>query len=168
MALFTGENPVLGPSTTEAELSGYAGNPAGAPQVNFYKPTTREILSQNFDGVRNAAALTGWIYRAPWKCQIVQVSMLAEVAATAAATMALYTVPVASQPEAPSSGQLILTAAQALSSNSFTANTVFVQTLTTSTSYLTMNAGDLLGYTISAAITAVVGGLLQVEVIQLG
>lgn len=163
-ALFVGENPVLGPSTVEGELSGYAGNPAGAPALNFYKPTTREPLQLTFA----SGNTTGWIFRAPWKCQVIQVSMVAEVAATAAATMQLYTVPVASQPEAPSSGNAILSSAQALSSNAFTANTVFVQTLTTSTSLLTMNPGDLLGYNISAAITALVGGLVQVEIIQLG
>lgn len=165
MALFRGENPALGAATTEAELSGFG---AGQPTLNYYKPTTRQIVETGFDGVRNAGALTGWLFIAPWKCQIVQAKVVTEVSATASATLQAYTVPVASQPEAPSSGSQVFSAAQQLSSSTLTANTVFAQTLATTSANLILNPGDMIGYTISAAITAVVGGLLQIEVVQLG
>lgn len=168
MSLFRNEAPQLGLGTTLQETSGYAGNPAGSPAVNAYKPTTRQIVESGFDGVRNAGALTGWLFVAPWQCQIVAAKVVTEVSATAAATIQAYVVPVASQPEAPSSGNQVFSAAQQLSSSTLTANTVFAQTLTTSTKNLILNAGDMIGYTISAAITSVIGGLLQIEVVQLG
>jgi hypothetical protein len=164
MSLFRNEAPNLGFGTTLQELSGYAGNPVGAPVVNNYKPITRVCVEKAFTG----SDTTGWLFRAPWQCQIIQVSLIAEVAATATAALQLYTVPVASQPEAPSSGLAVFTAAQAISSASFTANTVFVQTLTTVATHLLLNPGDLLGYNFSAAITAVVGGLMAIEFVQLG
>lgn len=165
MSLFRNENPALGPSTTVQELSGQG---AGQPTANNYKPTTRQIVETNFDGVRNAGALTGWLFIAPWKCQIISAKVVAEVSATASATLQAYTLPVASQPAAPNSGNQVFSAAQQLSSSTLTANTVFAQTLATTSANLILNPGDMIGYTLSAAITAVVGGLLQIEVVQLG
>ena len=166
MSLFRNESPNLGAATTVQELSGQG---AGTPLVNNYKPTTRQIVETTFDGVRNTAAnLTGWMFVAPWKCQIVQAKVVAEVSATASATLQCYTVPVASQPEAPSSGNQVFSAAQQLSSSTLTANTVFAQTLATTSANLILNPGDMIGYTISAAVTALVGGLVQIEVVQLG
>jgi len=167
MSLFRNESPNLGATTTVQELSGFG---AGNPVANNYKPTTRQFVEGGFDGVRNgsAATLTGWLFIAPWKCQIVQAKVIAEVSATASATLQCYTVPVASQPEAPSSGNQIFSAAQQLSSSTLTANTVFAQVLATTATNLILNPGDMIGYTISAAITALAGGLVQIEVVQLG
>lgn len=166
MPLFRNESPNLGPNTTVQELSGFG---AGQPTANNYKPTTRQIVETNLDAVRNTAAqLTGWLFVAPWKCQIISAKVIAEVSATVTSTVQCYTVPVANQPEAPSSGNQVFSAAQQLSSSTLTANTVFAQTLTTTAANLIMNPGDLLGYSLSATPSGLVGGLLQVEVIQLG
>src|SRR5271157_4123936 len=115
MSLFRNESPNLGPATTVQEASGFG---AGTPLISNYKPTTRQFVEAGFDGVRNAAALTGWLFVAPWKCQIISAKLVAQVSATAAATMQVYTLPVASQPASPSSGSIVFAAAKALSSNS--------------------------------------------------
>ena len=168
MSLFRDESPNLGPSTTEKEL-GIQGTVAhNEATYNYYKPTTRQFVNLEFDGVRNAGALTGWMFVAPWACQVISARIIQEVAATAAATLQCYLVPFASQPEAPSSGNAVFATAQQLSSATATANTVFLETINTTVSSNTLAPGDLLGYVLSAAITSSVGGLLQVELIQLG
>jgi hypothetical protein len=166
LSLFRNESPNLGAATTVQELSGFG---AGNPIANNFKPTTRQFVETNLDAVRNTASqLTGWLFCAPWKCQIVQAKVVSEVSATSSATVQVFTVPVASQPVAPASGNQVFSAAQQLSSSTLTANTVFLQVLTTSASNLVLNAGDLVGYVLSATPTGLVGGLLQLEIVQLG
>lgn len=166
MSLFKNENPVLGPGTVEAELSGTG---AGQPTLNYYKPTTRQVVDLQMDAVKLVAGnLTGWLFRAPWKCQIVQATAVAQtLSSNASATVQLYTVPVASQPENPSSGNQVLSAALNLDSG-LVANTVSGLTLATTSANLILNPGDLLGYNVAAAATALVGASLQVEIVQLG
>lgn len=167
MSLFRDENPYLGPTTVEKELGITGVTAANESIYQYFKPTTRQFVNLEFDGVRNAGALTGWLFVAPWKCQVVSGRVVQEVSATAAATIQCYLVPVASQPEAPASGNAVFATAQQLSSVTATANTVFFETINTTATSNTLNPGDMLGYTISAAITSTVGGLLQVEIIQL-
>lgn len=164
--LFRNESPALGAATTEQELSAWgSGQEASATALNSnnYKPTTREPLS----AVLQATQLTNWMFRAPWTCTVISASVVLETPNTTATTLQAYIVPSASQPEAPSSGNQVFAAAQQLSSATATANTVFVQTLTTSVKNLVLQPGDLLGYTISGASTGLIG-LLQVEIVQVG
>src|ERR1700740_100169 len=161
MPLFRDENPALGPTTTVKELSGQG---AGQPTFNYYKPTTRQIVETSLDAVRNTASqLTGWLFVAPWKCQVIQAKVMSQVSASVSATVQAFIVPVASQPANPSAGNQVFSAAQQLSSNTLTANTVFSQTLTTSAANLVLNPGDALGYVLSAAPTSLAGGLMQIE-----
>lgn len=165
MSLFKGENPVLGAATLEAELSGQG---AGQPTLNYYKPTTREFLDLQANAVTiTASQLDGWMFRAPWKCQIIAANAIAVTPATSSMTIQFYTVPVASQPEGPASGNQVLASALNLDSG-LVANTVQALTLATTAANLILNPGDLLGFSASGAATGLVGGNIQVEIVQLG
>lgn len=165
--LFKDESPALGATVSVKELSGVG---AGQPTVNYYKPTTRQFIPIEFDSVKlTSGTLTGWAFRAPWKCQVIAAEIVAVTPSTTSVTVQCYTVPYASQPEAPASGNAIFAAAQNVSSATLTANTVVQVALETTTStYLTMNPGDLLGFVFSGTSTGISGGLLQVEVVQIG
>lgn len=168
MSLFKDENPALGAQTTEKELSGFG---AGSPVVNYYKPLTRSFVDLSFDAVKTPTGnLLGWLFVAPWKCQIVQAKVVMDVSATASQTLQLYTLPVASQPVtvAGTGSAQIFSVAQSLSSATLAAGVVATTPLTTTAASLIMNPGDLLGYVLSGVITGVTGGLCQVEIIQLG
>jgi hypothetical protein len=164
--LFRDENPALGPTTSVKELSGVG---SGQPTFNYYKPTTRQFAETQFSEPTLVGSLTGWIFRAPWKCQIIAAELILATPATTSVTVQAYTVPYASQPEAPSAGNAIFAAAQNLSSATATANTsISIALETTTSTYLTMNPGDLLGYVFSGTSTGIAGGLLQVEIVQIG
>jgi hypothetical protein len=171
MALFRNEAPALGLGTTLQETSGYAGNPAGAPVVNNYKPTTREFI----DLQANAATITatngvsGYMFTAPWACQVVGIKAVAATPASSSMTIQFYKCPVASQPVAPGGTGSVQLLASALNLDSgLVANTVAVQTLSTTASSLQLAAGDVITYVASGAATGLNGGLIQVEIVQLG
>src|SRR5580693_4757741 len=111
MALFVAENPVLGIGTTLQELGGIPGNPAGSPVTNAYKPLTRLIITYGMNIVEDPTAdIVGPIFWAPWKCKIIRASFCAVTASSASVTLSLYNVPLASQPEAATSGNLLTNA----------------------------------------------------------
>ena len=162
MSLFRHESPQLGLNTTVHEISGSAADPVGAPLSNDYRPVVREIVNQ----IIQATPLEDWMFIAPSQCQIVQAKVVLHLPATTAITLQAYVVPLASQPEAPTAGNQVFSAAQSVSSATATADTVFLQTLTTSVDNLILNAGDMIGFNISGAATGL-NGLLQIEVVRL-
>ena len=170
MALFRNEAPALGLGTTLQETSGYAGNPAGAPAVNAYKPTTRQFVDIECSAVsKTAANLAGWSFKAPWSCQVIGISAIAATPATSSMTITLSKMPVASQPAAPSgTGTQPLLAAALNLDSALTANTLLNCTLATTASNLILAPGDLIGWTVSGAATGMIGGNIQIEIVQLG
>jgi hypothetical protein len=162
MSLFSNENPQLGLSTTVQESSG---NGAGQPTVAAVKPITRVFVERGMDLTVNATQTTGWLFCAPFNCKIVRVTFVCTTKESSSTTLQLYTVPVASQPEAPSSGNTVLAAALNVDTG-VTANTVASPALSATATHLSMASGDLLGYNLSAAMVALVGGNLQIELQQ--
>ncbi len=173
MALFRDESPALGRLTTLAEISGYAGSgypAAGEPLQNYYKPTTREIIDIQFNAVINAGSnLTGYIYQAPWQCQVVGVRYNCTTAAGAGVLSLERIIGDSVAPAAANGTTIILLTAATMTLSGFAANTRQNVALSTATgSPLILNAGDQLAYFLSAVPTSLVGGNVQIEIVQLG
>ena len=163
MSLFRNESPNLGPSTSVNETALTSASMT-TTAVSDLKPQTREIIT--FPLV--AATTAGWLWVAPYKCQIKAIRLIAgTTVANSTQTIQPVVLPVASQPAAPSSGTALTAAAVPVGSGS-TANTPAAAALSATTSVLTLNPGDLVGMTISGALTALVGAILQMEVAQIG
>lgn len=163
--LFKGEFPVLGPATSIQELSGVG---SGLPVLNAYKPITREIVNQSINVLSNTTGnLTGFLWRAPWQAAIIQIGFIAEVKASVSTTLQIYKVPYASQPEAISSGATLLAAALNIDTGIVNDTWIF-PALTATAASLQFGAGDLLGFVLSTSPTSLAGGLLQVELQQIG
>jgi len=163
MSIFRNENPNLGSVTTVNETALTSASMT-ATATSDLKPTTREIF--NFPIV--AATIAQYLWVAPWKCQIKAIRFIGgTVVANSTQTIQPVVTPVASQPAAPSSGTALTAAAIPVGSGS-TANQPAAAALSATTSVLTLNPGDLIGMTISGALTALVGGVLQIEVAQIG
>jgi hypothetical protein len=167
MALFVAENPVLGAGTKLAELSGAAGNPAGNPALNYYKPTTREIISFPLGIISDPTAdIVGPVFIAPWACTLLSAKFVCVTPASASVTLSVYNVPYASQAEAATSGNLLVVALNV--DSGVTANTVAPFTLSATKSFLNIGANDMISYSFSAAPMALSGALLQLEFAQTG
>jgi hypothetical protein len=164
--LFRNESPNLGKTTTIQEV-GLTGASNSSTAASNLKPVTREIINILLDVTKTSGALSGWAFIAPWKCKIIGVRFVCSVVANSTQTVQLYTVPVSAQPEAPASGNVVTAAATPIGSGA-TANTPAYSALSTTAANLTMNTGDLLGYVVSGTPTSLVGGVLQVEVQQIG
>lgn len=162
MSLFKDENPQLGAQTTERELSGFG---SGNPVVNYYKPQTREILP--ILGIV-AATAAEYVFIAPYACQVIAVRFTASTASSAG-TLQLFKTPQASLPAAPptsASGNVValFSAAVALSATSNTA----VSAAPTVASAAILAAGDQLSINLGGTLTSLAGGLLQIELAQIG
>src|ERR1700678_1782085 len=171
MALFRDESPALGRLTTLAEISGYAGSGyplAGEPIQNYYKPTTREILDFQLNSVVNATGnLTGYVYQAPWQCQVVGIHFNCTTAAGAGVLSVERIIGDSVAPAAANGTTIILLTAATLTLSGATANTRQNLALSTAAgSPLILNAGDQIAYFLSAAPTSLVGGNLQIEIVQ--
>lgn len=166
MSLFSNESPILGANTTIKEV-GLGGASNTSLISSNYKPVTREVVSALLDVTKSSGALNGWLFVAPWKCQVMGVRFVCSVVANSTQTVQVYSLPVASQPAAPSTGNVVTAAATPIGSGA-TANTVAFSALSTTLANTVLNTGDLLGYVVSATPTSLVGGVLQVEIQQLG
>jgi hypothetical protein len=167
MSLFRDEFPVLGAGTQVKELSGYG---TGTPLVSYFKPTTREILSTPITAVTHTAAnLSGFIYQAPWTCQVVGVHYNCGVAAAAGVLSVERIIGDGVAPAAANGTTIILLTAATMTLSGFAANTRQNVALSTAAgSPLVLNAGDQIASFLSASPTSLAGGILQVEVAQIG
>jgi hypothetical protein len=167
MGLFRNEGPNLGPGTTVYELSGYG---TGTPIANNFKPSTREIFSWNMSALANAAGnLSGYIFQAPWSCQVVGVHFNCTTAAAAGVLSVERIIGDTVAPGAANGTTIILLTSATMTLSGFTANTRQNVALSTAAgSPLILNPGDQLAYFLSAVPTSLVGGLLQIETQQLG
>ena|ERR1700677_3039174 len=166
---FRNENNNLGLGTTVQELSGSAGNPAGAPTVSNLKPVSRIYVDIPVSAVNlTATNVAGWVFRAPVACQVLAINAVAATPASSSMTIQLTKMPLASQPAAPSgTGNQVLTAAALNLDTGLVANTVLAVGLATTAANLVLAAGDLIGFTASGAATGLIGGNIQVELQQL-
>lgn len=167
MSLFRNENPNLGPQTTVQELSGYG---AGNPVPSNFKPTTREVLSVPLSAVINATGnLTGYIFQAPWQCQVVAIRFNCTTAAAAGVLSVERIIGDSVAPAAANGTTIILLTAATATLSGFNANTRQNLALSTASgSPLVLNAGDQIAYFLSAVPTSLVGGEVQIEIQQLG
>lgn len=163
MSLFRDENPVLGPSTQVKELSGYG---AGNPVVNYFKPCTREII--DFTMSSAAQHTTGWVFQAPWKCQVVGIHENHTVASTSG-TLDIVKIQADGVAPAAANGTTIISQLTAPMSTAGAANTRQNLALSTASgSPLVLNAGDQLAVVSGGTNTNYAGGSVQIEVSQIG
>src|SRR5271156_2022363 len=160
---FRDESPALGRLTTVAEISGYAGSnyPAGGePLQNYYKPTTREVLDVQFSVLLNPSTnLTGYVYQAPWQCQVVGIHYNCTTAAGAGVLSIERIIGDSVVPAAANGTTIILLTASTATLSGFAANTRQNLALSTAAgSPLVLNAGDQIAYFLSTSPTALVGG----------
>jgi hypothetical protein len=167
MGLFRNEGPNLGPATTVFELSGYG---SGNPVQNNYKPTTREIIEVPFNAIINAGSnLTGYIYQAPWSCQVIGIHYNCTTAAGAGVLSLERIIGDSVAPAAANGTTIILLTASTMTLSGLAANTRQNLALSTAAgSPLVLNAGDQIAYFLSTVPTSLVGGNVQIELAQLG
>jgi hypothetical protein len=168
MSLFRSEAPLLGRGTQIHELSGAGGYPtAGNPTLNFYKPLTRLVISTQISAVIDTTAnIVNYVFVAPFSCQLVKATFACVVAATSSATVTVYKVPLASQPEAATSGTAMTTAFNV--DTGATANSQNVLTIINAPAATSIcNAGDLVAIAFSATPAGLTGAMLQLEFVAL-
>jgi len=163
MSLFRNENPNLGPQTTLQELSGYG---SGNPIAQNFKPGTREVISIP---IAAASALTQYIFQAPWTCQIVGIRYNCTTAAGAGVLSVERIIGDSVAPAAANGTTIILLTASTATLSGFAANTRQNFALSVAAgSPLVLSAGDQIAYFLSAAPTSLVGGVIQIEIAQIG
>ena len=164
MALFRDEAPVLGQAIQVKELSGYG---AGTPVTNYFKPTTRELV----DVTMQAAGqhITQWVYQAPWKCQVVAVHENHTVA-SASGTIDVVRIQADGVAPAAANGTTIISMLGAgPMSTAGAANTRQNLALSTAAGLpLVLNAGDQLAVVAGGSNVGYAGGVVQIEITQLG
>lgn len=171
MSLFKNENPVLGPATQESELSGYSGAGAGYTiQNQAFKPTTRELVDIQFNATINAGSnLTGYVYQAPWKCQVIGIRYNCTAAAAAGVLSLERIIGDSVAPAAANGTTIILLTSAVMTLSGLAANTRQNVALSVAAGQPTvLNAGDQIAYFLSAVPTSLVGGNVQLEIVQLG
>ena len=162
MAIFKNENPVLGAKTALTEYSGYG---SGNPKAASYKPTTREIIQVP---IQAASALSQWVFQAPWKCQVLGAHFNCTTAG-AAVTATVEKIMADGVAPAAANGTTIINVLASTVPMNPTANTrANFAPSTAAGSPAILNAGDQLAVFLSGAPTALVGGLLQIEIAQIG
>jgi hypothetical protein len=162
--LFRNENPVLGPSTQVNEQGTLASN--STLVSNNFKPGTREIFSIPLAA---ASALTAYLFQAPWACQVVAIRYNCTTAAAAGVLSVERIIGDAVAPAAANGTTIILLSAATATLSGFAANTRQNLALSVAAGNpLVLNAGDQIAYFLSTAPTSLVGGVLQIEVAQIG
>lgn len=163
MSLFKDENPALGPTTSVKEFSGYG---AGNPVVNYFKPTTREVIQVQLP--TTAASSGTWVYQAPWQCQVVGIRLNWAVQSTGAANLSIERITGDTIAPAAANGTTIILLTAAVASLQGTANTRQNLALSIAAgSPLVLNAGDQIALFTSAS-TAGLVGYAQIEIAQIG
>lgn len=166
MALFRDESPNLGTTTTVKEV-GASSTSTTTLVTNNFKPPTREIVAVPLSAVSNTTAnLTGYVFTAPWKCQVIAIRYNAAVVSSAG-TAVLDIQKITADSVAPGSGTTLLASTYNLDTAT-AANTRVNVALTTTAASLVLNAGDQIAYNINTAPTALAGALVQIEITQLG
>jgi hypothetical protein len=167
MSLFRNESPNLGATTTVQELSGYG---AGTPLVSNFKPGTREILNLQLSATINAAGfLSGYLFQAPWTCQVVGVHYNCTTAAGAGVLSLERIIGDTVAPGAANGTTIILLTGATMTLSGFTANTRQNVALSSAAAApLVLNAGDQIAWFLSAVPTSLVGGSVQIELVQIG
>ncbi len=165
--LFRNENSVLGPSSQINEFGTLSTN--STLVSNNFKPVSREMLEIQFSATINAGAnLSGYVYLAPWACQVVGVRYNCTVAA-GAGVLSIEKINADSVAPAAANGTtIVLLTAATMTLSGFTANTRQNPALSTASGALLLNAGDQIAFFLSAVPTSLVGGNVQVELVQLG
>jgi hypothetical protein len=164
MPLFRDENPALGASTSVKELSGYG---AGNPTVNYFKPTTREVIDVQL--IANAGSAGMWVYQAPWACQVVGAHINWTAQSTGASNLSIEKITADALAPAAANGTTIVLLTNAVVSLQGTANTRQNLTLSSASgSPLVLNPGDQIALFWSAATTGLAGCNVQIELAQIG
>lgn len=165
MSLFSRENPVLGPGTTLVEQAN-VNTSVTSTTVSAFKPTTREII----DVTMQAAGqhITQWIYQAPWKCQVVAVHENHTVA-SASGTLDVVRIQADSVAPTTANGTTIISMLTTPMSTAGSANTRQNLALSAASgSPLILNPGDQLALVAGGSNTSYAGGIVQIEISQLG
>lgn len=160
--LFRNEAPNLGLQTTLQENSGYG---AGSPKLNNYKPTTREMVDVTIQAA--AQHVSQWVYQAPWKCQVIAIHENHTVASTSG-TLDVVKIMADSVAPAAANGTTIITMLTAPMSTAGVANTRQNLALTATAASLVLNPGDQLAVVAGGTATNYAGGIVQIEIVQLG
>lgn len=163
MSLFRDENPALGPTTTVKELSGTG---AGTPVVNYFKPTTREIVTASL--LAAGGANSQWVFEAPWACQVVAIRFNGTVVGAASNLSVEKITADATAPAAANGTTIVLLTNAVFALNSFTPNTFVAPALSAVSGALNLNAGDQIALFVSAASTGLLGAVVQIELAQIG
>lgn len=168
MSLFRDENPALGPTTQVKELSGYG---TGTPTVTYLKPMTREMVDFQLSIITNPSgtSLVGYVYEAPWKCQVIAARANYSTAAVASTTVDVIRIQADGVAPATANGTTLISMLAAPISLASAANTRHEAALSTAAGApLVLNAGDQLVYVINQAPTGLAGCNVQVEISQIG
>lgn len=165
MSLFRNESPNLGPATTVQETANISTSNTTTAQNN-YKPTTREIVDITMQS--NTQHITQWFYVAPWKCQVIAVRENHTVASSSG-TLDVVKIMADGVAPATANGTTIISMLTGAMSTAGTANTRQNLALTTATGNPTiLNPGDQLALIAAGSNTSYAGGIVQVEIQQLG
>lgn len=163
MPLFRDENPALGAQTVVKELSGTG---TGTPLVNYFKPTTREVITTSL--LAAAGANSQWVFQAPWACNIVSIRFNGTVVG-AASNLSIEKITADGIAPAAANGTTIVLLTNAVFAlNTFTPNTYVTPALSTASGALSLNAGDRIALFVSAASTGLLGAVVQIEIQQVG
>lgn len=166
MSLFRNESPNLGASTSVQEVGASSTSTATLVTSN-YKPFTREMVDFQLSAVANTAAnLTGWVYTAPFACQVIAIRYNAAVVSSAA-TAVLDIQKIVADAVAPGSGTTLLASTYNLDTAT-AANTRVNIPLTATAASLVLKAGDQIAFNINTAPTALAGANVQIEIAQIG
>lgn len=163
MPLFRDENPALGAQTVVKELSGTG---SGTPVVNYYKPTTREIITAPL--TPTAGANSQYVFQAPWTAQVLAIRFNGT---TVGGSVLLYIEKITADGVAPAASNgttIVLLTASTVALNAFTVNSFTSLPLSTASGALTLNPGDRIAMFVSGATTGMVGTVVQIELAQIG
>jgi len=160
--LFRNENPNLGPASTVNEVA-LTATSVVTTQGSDLKPPTREFITLPLSA---ASALSGWLFVAPWKCQILGARFNSTTAGIS--TLAVEKIAADSIAPAAPNGTTIVNVLSTTVALTNTANTRLSVGPSTASGAAVLNPGDQLAYFIAATPTGLAGGILQVEISQLG
>lgn len=163
MSLFRDENPALGAQTTVKELSGTG---AGSPFVNYFKPTTRELVTAQL--IAAAGANSQWVVQVPWAAQVAAIRFNGTVVGAASNLSVEKITADAIAPAAANGTTIVLLTNAVFALNTFTPNTFVAVPLSAASGALNLNAGDRIALFVSAASTGLLGAVVQIELVQVG
>src|SRR6266850_7032194 len=158
------ENPVLGP-LTQVNESGTLSTNSTLVSSNF-KPTSREFISFP---VPASAALSQYLWQAPWSCQVVGIRLNWVVQSTGASNLSVLRVTADAVAPGAANGTTLILLQNAVTSMQGTANTRQNIALSVAAGNpLILNPGDQVAVFASATLVGLSGANLQIEIAQIG